>query len=108
MQSISACQSLLNVLKNYLLSSNFSSKYLKTLSKGDVSPFFLNVDGKNQIFHYIYDLLNDGIRGTAKKDAVLTVLADISVSKKKFFLLFPQWLNVFHGHFRECMPSYRL
>lgn len=66
----------------YLESPNFSSKYLKTLSKGDVSPFFLDVDGKNPIFRYIYDLLNDGIRGTAKKDAVLAILGDISVSRK--------------------------
>lgn len=79
---VSVCHSLLNVLNNCVLSHNFSSKYLKTLSKGDVSPFFLDVDGKNPIFRFIYDLLNDGIRGTAKKESILAILADISVSKQ--------------------------
>lgn len=57
-----------------------SAKYLKALAKSNESPFFLGSDGKNPIFRYIYDLLNDGIRGATKKDAVSTILADIAVS----------------------------
>lgn len=59
---------------------NFSSKHLKSLTKTDSSPFFLDTDGKNPIFRFIYDLLNDGIRGTTRKDAVLAILADLAVS----------------------------
>lgn len=58
----------------------FSTKHLKNLSKNGESPFFLGGDGKNPIFRYIYDLLHDCIRGAAKKDAVSTILADLTVS----------------------------
>lgn len=58
----------------------FSAKHLKSLSKGGTSPFFLETDGKNPIFRYIYDLLNDCIKGTTKKDAVSAILSDIAVS----------------------------
>lgn len=58
----------------------FSGKSIKSLSKSGGSPFFLG-DNKNPIFRYIYDLLNDGIKGVTKKDVVSTILADISVSK---------------------------
>lgn len=57
----------------------FSTKSLKSLVKSGGSPFFLG-DDKNPIFRYIYDLLNDGIKGVTKKDVVPTILADISVN----------------------------
>ena len=58
---------------------DFRTKYLKALAKSGESPFFLCKNGKNPIFRYIYELLNDGIRGTTKKDAVTTILSDIAV-----------------------------
>lgn len=60
--------------------SIFSAKYLKTCSKSGESIFFLGSDGKNPIFRFIYELLNDCIKGATKKDAVATILVEIAVS----------------------------
>lgn len=78
------CISMLLLFVNIPLKFNaihcyFRAKYLKSLSKSGESPFFLGNDAKNPIFRYIYDLLNDGIRGATKKDAVTTILAEIAV-----------------------------
>lgn len=62
-----------------------SAKSLKSLAINGESPFFLG-DNKNPIFRYIYDLLNDGIKGVTKKDVVSTILADIAVNETSFSL----------------------
>lgn len=91
--AIDNCNCMLLLFINILWKSNaihrfvFRAKYLKSLSKSGESPFFLGNDAKNPIFRYIYDLLNDGIRGATKKDAVTTILAEIAVGPL-FRLLF--------------------
>lgn len=66
---------------------------MKTLAKSGESPFFSRHDGKNPIFRYIYELLNDAIRGATKKDAVTAILSDLTVknitiwNKRRLFIL---------------------
>lgn len=53
------------------------------------SPLFSKSGKLSGISQTIYDLLLSGLRGNLKKEAVLTVLRDISVSYNlSFFLLF--------------------
>lgn len=85
--SILQCNLNINKFTCRCFSLHFSTKYLKSLAKSGESPFFLHKDGKNPIFRYIYELLNDGIRGATKKDAVTTILGDIAVKEMPFFTI---------------------
>lgn len=55
-----------------------STKYLKSLAKTNTSPFYLDTTNENSIYRFIYDLLNDGIRGTTRKDAILAIIGDLA------------------------------
>lgn len=52
----------------------------------DKSPLFTKSGKLSGLSQTIYDLLLSGLRGNLKKDAVLSVLKDITVSCFVFFL----------------------
>lgn len=59
----------------------FSIKYVTQFAKdGERSPLFSKSGKLSGISHTLYDLLLCGLRGNLKKDAVLSVLREISVS----------------------------
>lgn len=67
----------------------YSTKYVtQSVKDEDKSPLFSKSGKLSGLSQNIYDLLLCGLRGNLKKDAIISVLREITVSKALMFALF--------------------